>query len=127
MHHNLEILMIKDFLYVGAGGALGSICRYSLTLLAASLPQGGLCATIAANVIGSFLIGMAMVSARGCYLFCAVGFCGGFTTFSTFSSQSLKLLQSGDYAMAIGYMAASVLLSVASVGLGCYVGSLIRN
>lgn len=127
MHHNLEILMIKDFLYVGAGGALGSICRYSLTLLAASLPQGGLCATIAANVIVSFLIGMAMVSARGCYLFCAVGFCGGFTTFSTFSSQSLKLLQSGDYAMAIGYMAASVLLSVASVGLGCYVGSLIRN
>lgn len=119
--------MIKDFLYVGAGGALGSICRYSLTLLAASLPHGGLCATIAANVIGSFLIGMAMLSARGCYLFCAVGFCGGFTTFSTFSSQSLKLLQSGDYAMAIGYMAASVLLSIASVGLGCYVGSLIRN
>ena len=119
--------MIKDFLYVGAGGALGSICRYSLTLLAASLPQGGLCATIAANVIGSFLIGMAMVSARGCYLFCAVGFCGGFTTFPTFSSQSLKLLQSGDYSMAIGYMAASVLLSIASVGLGCYVGSLICN
>ena len=57
--------MIKDFLYVGAGGALGSICRYSLTLLAASLPQGGLCATIAANVIGSFLIGMAMVSRSG--------------------------------------------------------------
>ena len=119
--------MIKDFLYVGTGGALGSICRYSLTLLAASLPQGGLCATIAANVIGSFLIGMAMVSAHGCYMFCAVGFCGGFTTFSTFSSQSLKLLQSGDYSMAIGYMAASVLLSIASVGLGCYVGSLIRN
>ena len=104
--------MIKDFLYVGAGGALGSICRYSLTLLAASLPQGGLCATIAANVIGSFLIGMAMVSARGCYLFCAVGFCGGFTTFSTFSAQALHLLQSGQRTMGVLYIFASLLVCI---------------
>lgn len=101
-----------NFLIVGAGGAVGAMLRYGLTLLLAGQP---LIATLTANVVGSFLIGLAMGAAEGrLLLFLTVGLCGGFTTFSTFSSQTLNLIQYGNYTAAFGYAVASVILCLAS-------------
>ena len=105
--------MLREFLLVGVGGALGSMARYGLTLLAsyASIASG--IGTFAANAIGSLLIGVIIaVSKSDWYLLGAVGFCGGFTTFSTFSAQALHLLQSGQRTMGVIYIIASLLICI---------------
>lgn len=105
-----------NFLAVGAGGALGAICRYGLTLLISGQP---LVATLLSNIIGSMLIGLAIGSTRGTWqLFLSVGFCGGFTTFSTFSNQTLTLLQSGQWLAAGAYAVGSVGLCLAATIAG---------
>lgn len=115
--------MLRNILLVGAGGALGSVARYLLTLLFARMAWHGEAAILAANVVGSFLIGVAASAAGGgACLFAAVGFCGGFTTFSTFSSQTLALLQAGRMASAAAYVAASVVAGVAAASVGVYCG-----
>ncbi len=107
---------LLNFIVVGAGGALGAMMRYGLTLLLTGRP---LAATLAANVLGSFLIGLFMGSTQGrALLFLSVGICGGFTTFSTFSAQTVSLLQAGDYLMAGVYALGSVILCL----IGCYAG-----
>lgn len=114
---------MKELLLVGAGGALGSMARYLVTLLFASLAVCSEWAILAVNVIGSFLIGMLVPLAGSCgYVFLAVGFCGGFTTFSTFSAQALQLLQGGQRLAAVCYMVVSVVAAVLSVLLGLYCG-----
>ena len=116
-------VFMKELLLVGAGGALGSMARYLVTLLFASLAVCSEWAILAVNVIGSFLIGMLVPLAGSCgYVFLAVGFCGGFTTFSTFSAQTLQLLQGGQRVAAVCYVVASVLFSLLSVLLGIYCG-----
>ena len=113
--------MIKSLLLVGAGGALGSIARYLLTLLLAYFAICGEWAILLVNVVGSFLIGLSIpLLSNGSYLFAVVGFCGGFTTFSTFSSQALSLFQSGARLQATAYILASVVVSILSVLLGIY-------
>lgn len=97
-----------NFLTVGAGGALGAMLRYGLTLILSGQP---VIATLAANVVGSFFIGLAMGSVQGRFLlFLTVGLCGGFTTFSTFSAQTVGLIQGGNYLPALGYAVGSVIL-----------------
>ena len=105
--------MIKECLLVALGGATGSIARYLLTLLSAHLAIASEIATFTANVIGS----------KGeVYLFAAIGFCGGFTTFSTFSAQTIQLFQNGQRIEGIIYIAASVICALIFVGLGLYIG-----
>jgi CrcB protein len=115
-------------LLVGAGGALGSIARYTVSLLFAHFAIGSHWATLLVNVVGSFLIGLLIpMLSNGTYLFAVVGFCGGFTTFSTFSSQALQLFQSGERMTAVAYMALSVVVSIMMVLLGMYVaGKLVK-
>ena len=113
--------MIKNILLVGAGGALGSIARYTVTLLFTYFAICSEWAILAINIIGSFLIGLLFPMQGNCgYLFMAVGFCGGFTTFSTFSAQALNLFQTGQRTIAILYIAASISMSIISVLLGIY-------
>ena len=113
--------MIKSLLLVGAGGALGSIVRYLFTMLLAHFAICGEWAILLVNVVGSFLIGLSIpLLSNGTYLFAVVGFCGGFTTFSTFSSQALNLFQSGEKFLAVTYIIASVIISILSVLLGIY-------
>lgn len=114
--------MIKSLLLVGTGGALGSIARYAVSMLFAHFAISGHWATLLVNVVGSFLIGLAIpLFSNGAYLFAVVGFCGGFTTFSTFSSQAVQLFQAGERVTAAVYIAASLVVSIAMVLLGMYV------
>lgn len=115
--------MIKECLLVALGGATGSIARYLLTLLSTHLAIASEIATFTANVIGSFIIGLLIASTKGeVYLFAAIGFCGGFTTFSTFSAQTIQLFQNGQRIEGIIYIAASVICALIFVGLGLYIG-----
>lgn len=114
--------MIKSLLLVGTGGALGSIARYAVSMLFAHFAISGHWATLLVNVVGSLLIGFAIpLFSNGAYLFAVVGFCGGFTTFSTFSSQAVQLFQDGERVTAAVYIAASLVVSIAMVLLGMYV------
>lgn len=116
--------MVKDFLAVGLGGALGSVLRYGFSLLAQALSVSAQWGTLCVNVLGSALIGfcMAFCDKGTAMLFLTVGFCGGFTTFSTFSSQSLGLLQSGRYGTGFAYVFGTLLLCIVLVWLGMKLG-----
>lgn len=105
-----------NWLLVAGGGAIGSALRYGLALfvqrsLSASWPFG----TLAANIIGSFIIGCAyeLLVAREVFseevrLFTMIGLLGGFTTFSAFSLETLLMFQEGDWLLAALYAALSV-------------------
>ncbi|HOP14600.1 MAG TPA: fluoride efflux transporter CrcB, partial [Lentimicrobium sp.] len=97
--------MLKILLFIGSGSFLGGIARYLLSksiqqTVITSFPLG----TFWVNITGCFLIGLIYgLSDRGTpisnelRLFLAVGFCGGFTTFSTFSHENLALLRDGSF------------------------------
>ena len=114
-------------LVVMLGGALGSLARYALSSLAADYSRGLPLGTIGINLTGSFLIGFfgTLTLAHGRYpvsenlrLFVMVGLCGGYTTFSSFSLQTLDLMRSGAIGRAAINVVASVVLCVLAVGLG---------
>lgn len=114
-------VMIKDLLLVGAGGALGSMARYGITLVSTHLAIASEWGIFAANALGSLLIGILIAVSRGdWYLLCAVGFCGGFTTFSTFSAQALTLLQTGHRTMGLVYISASLIICISMTWFGLF-------
>lgn len=113
-----------DCLAVGLGGFAGSVLRYLAGRLPLQSPEGFPYATLIINVLGSFAIGLiAAVAAKHAdidprlVLFLRVGLCGGFTTFSTFSSETFSLLRAGSYVGAAAYVLLSVLLGVLAVFL----------
>jgi len=115
---------------VAFGGLVGSVARFWLSgavqrLNGSDFPVG----TLAVNVLGSFVIGvvMALSLERGTLgpavrLCLTVGFCGGFTTMSTFSYETLALVRDGQVEFALGNMAASVGGSVLATWLGYTLG-----
>lgn len=86
---------------VGIGGALGAVFRYAIGMALAyrSFPWG----TLVVNSLGSFVLGVIMLSGinSDLLLFMGVGFCGAFTTFSSFSYQTVDLWDRGDHRMAV--------------------------
>lgn len=108
-------------LWVGAGSALGGMSRYALTLAVQSRVTTPFpIATLGINVSGSLILGFIMRLAlnstaltQEAQLFLATGFCGGYTTFSTFSFETARLFEIGDYRRAGMYAVASVVLSLA--------------
>lgn len=120
-----------ECLFVGLGGFIGSVARYLIGLLAVETASGFPVKTFAINLIGSFVLGIVSETAlrdpafsRVLVLFLQIGLCGGFTTFSTFSSEALKLLTSGRQGTALIYMVASMVLGVAAVYAGWLVARL---
>jgi CrcB protein len=109
---------------IALGGALGTAARWWIggwaQRYSASFPYG----TLTINVTGSLLLGFLMryltqtPTNPELRLALTVGFCGGFTTFSTFSYEAARLLEDGSTGRAFTYMAASVLLSLAAVFAG---------
>lgn len=118
---------MKLLLAVAVGGALGSVCRYgfarALTLwLPNTLPLG----TLTVNVLGSCAAGILYVvlGMQGAHslwrAMLLTGFLGGFTTFSAFSLDTLRLLESERLGLALANMALNLVLSVSACGLGIW-------
>ncbi|KOF22335.1 MAG: fluoride efflux transporter CrcB [Ensifer adhaerens] len=117
---------MSHLLLVGAGGAIGSMARYLLGLWTLQrwgpgFPWG----TLGVNVTGSFLIGLLAElimrkfgASAEMRLFLITGVLGGYTTFSAFSLDAIMLFERGDVALALGYVAASVVLSILAVFAG---------
>lgn len=119
------------FLAVGLGGALGAMGRYGVSLL--PLKSAFPYLTLLTNLLGALLIGLVVGLASDgkmnptLVLFWKTGVCGGFTTFSTFSLETLRLLEDGRTAAGLAYAAASVVLCVAGVWCGEWAGKLLRG
>lgn len=115
--------MLRAYLAVALGGALGSVLRYAIAKL---LPAGTFpWATFAVNLTGAFLIGLlaGWATREGglsdtAWLLLATGFCGGFTTFSSFALENILLLRGGDLAIAVSYTAGSLILGLLLCGAG---------
>jgi len=125
------------YLWVAIGGALGSVTRFGLGgLIAARWGETFPWGTLAVNVTGSFLIGVfaaysdpdgrAMIS-PGMRQFLMIGICGGYTTFSSFSLQTLNLMREREWLYAGGNVLLSVGLCMIAVWLGFALGSMFNS
>ena len=121
------------WIVVAIGSAIGGVSRYGVGLVAARLwGQGFPAGTLLINIVGSFIIGLfgtltlangAMPASSDMRAFVMIGFCGGFTTFSSFSLQTLELLRAGEYFQAGLYILLSNALCLAGVFLGYWLAT----
>lgn len=114
-------------LIIAAGGAAGTLARYLVSVLALPISNALPLGTILINITGSFVIGFfgTLTLAHGRYpvseelrLFVMIGLCGGYTTFSSFSLQTLDLLRTGAILRASLNVVLSVVLCIAAVAIG---------
>lgn len=113
-------------LYIAVGGAIGSVTRYFLGMAiqqraVTTFPLG----TLMVNITGSFLLGFLLRATFSTTTlspeqraFLTTGFCGGYTTFSTFSFETAAMMEDGSYARAITYIGLSVVVSLVAVFAG---------
>lgn len=119
---------MKNLLFVAMGGMLGSVSRYLIqSSIVKSWPTIFPYGTFTVNLLGSFLIGVLLAMGsrydwlnQETRLLLVVGFCGSFTTFSTFAYDGLKLIQEGHYFQLAMYFALSLIAGVFLVWLGFY-------
>jgi CrcB protein len=112
--------------YVAIGGALGTAARYLLTLAIQERATGGFpIATLLINVSGSILLGFLMryglegsTTSPEVRLMLTTGFCGGYTTFSTFSYETARLLEGGEWQRSFAYIVASVVVCLGGIFIG---------
>jgi CrcB protein len=119
---------MKAYLLVAAGGAAGSVARYGLALWVARLTGPGFpWGTVLINITGSFIIGWfaeltapygRLPASDATRALVMAGLCGGFTTFSAFSLQTIDLLRAGQTTRAIANVAGSVVLCLLATALG---------
>lgn len=123
--------MIRELMAVGFGGAAGSIVRYLLSggILAGQTLLGFPAGTFTVNAAGSLLIGILLeaTSSETLGWLLIVGFCEGFTTFSAFSADTVRLLRAGCYNAAAIYVALSVAVCIVFAALGMWIGTTFRN
>ena len=122
--------MIRERLAVGGGGAAGSIVRYLLSggIMAGQTLLGFPAGTFTVNAAGSLLIGILLeaTSSETLGWLLIVGFCGGFTTFSTFSADAVRLLRAECYTAA-AYVGLSVAVCIVFAAAGMWIGTTFRN
>lgn len=122
-----------NFLLVGFGGALGAMARYGVGKLVGIHPGGWPLATFICNVSGGFLMGLLAAAllrlggghgSEGWRLLLGVGVLGGYTTFSSFSLETLLLIDNGQVPVAVAYAFFSVLAALVAIALGLSLGRL---
>ena len=121
-----------NYLWIGLGSALGGMARYGCSGLAAryigaTFPWGTLIVNVSGSVVIGFLASLAVTDGRllispDARAFLMIGVCGGFTTFSAFSIESLDLVRDGDWLWAGANVVLSVVLCLLAVWLG-YMGA----
>ena len=115
-------------LAVAGGGAIGSVARYVIGVLLLRAGNGFPVSTLLINVVGSFLIGLfarlfdAPDHSQVLRVALTVGICGGFTTFSTFSAETVTLMQQGKAGRAALYVTVSLVAGVLATFAGLMVG-----
>ena len=122
--------MILTILLVALGGAVGSVGRYLTGILfVGAFGLGFPLGTLVINVLGSFIIGLADVAAGGSAMrsLIIVGFCGGYTTFSSFSLQTLELIHGGHPVAASVNVLLSVAICLAATIAGVAAGARLRG
>ena len=119
-------MIARDLILVFLGGGCGSLGRWGLSLwlkryaaTVAGLPVHTLCA----NLLGCLLIGLLMgwlgkTGNNMLPLLLVTGFCGGFTTFSTFSLELVEMMRQGQWGLAVGYLALSLAICLGATALG---------
>jgi CrcB protein len=126
----LDWAVRSGWLAVALGGAIGSMARHGVNVVVARLGQSVPYATVAVNLVGCAVIGILaglIASARlsmtpTARLFVFVGVLGGFTTFSSFGLDTFTLAREGRHAAALGNVAIQVILGLAAVAGGYFVG-----
>jgi len=118
---------MKQVLLIFLGGGMGSVLRYLISSHFNSSENQLYLGTFLVNIIGCLLLGLVLgISMKNSWMssettmLLGVGFCGGFTTFSTFSVEIHALLRVGNFSMFFLYVAASILIGVLSVILGLW-------
>lgn len=126
--------MIKEAFIIGAGGAVGSVLRYySGQFISKNYPSQIPLGTLIVNLLGCLLIGILLgyfAKNQGLSnewkLLLITGFCGGYTTFSTFAAENITLIQNQQVSQAILYIGLSVLLGLAAVYFGIMISRLFQ-
>lgn len=122
---------MKQLFLIFLGGGAGSVLRYLLSRSLNSFPEFPM-GTFSVNILGSFLIGLfiGIGSKNGIFstnssLLLITGFCGGFTTFSTFAYENQQLLKSGELLNFGIYTFGSIVLGIAAVFLGLFISKVL--
>jgi CrcB protein len=124
---------MQNYFIVALGAALGGAFRYWMTgavqkIFPSTFPYG----TLSVNILGSFLLGIIIfffdyreLIPPEIKLFLTIGFCGGFTTFSTFSFETINLLRDSEYLYAIMNISANLFLTMFAVILAYYLSKIV--
>ena len=120
---------MTSFLTVALGGAIGASARHGLGMVTLRIFGPGFpIGTLLVNIVGGLLMGILMgwllrempSNANSIRLFAGVGVLGGFTTFSAFSLDAMRMLETKAHGIFLGYVGTSVILSIAAVALGLF-------
>ena len=118
-----------NWLLVALGGSVGALCRYGVDRATASILGTTVLGTFVVNVTGSFILGILLGTAAvksnwppAYSLFLTVGFCGSFTTFSTITVASARIIEEGDYIRAILNIGGSILIGLLAAFTGLWIG-----